>query len=104
MEELPLAMAQGLLKLAEVLVKTRDEMRETIDRMDHLRKVVDDCANTLIDTLKEALLIAYTDASDTDGDELEQPMVAGSSPQGESSVGTDSEHEERDEVQDRTGD
>jgi hypothetical protein len=92
-------MAQALLKLAETLVKTRDEMRETIDRMDHLRKVVDDCANTLIDTLKEALLIVVSqDASDEDGDEVEQPMVDGSSTQGEDSVGSDSEHEKRDEI------
>ncbi len=98
MDNLSIAMAQALLKLAETLVRTRDEMRATIDRMDHLRKVVDDCANTLIDTLKDALLIAYTDASESDGDEVEQPMVDGSSTQGEDSVGTDSEHEKRDEV------
>jgi hypothetical protein len=92
-------MAQALLKLAETLVKTRDEMRETIDRMDHLRKVVDDCANTLIDTLKEALLIVVSqDASDEDGDEVEQPVVDRSSTQGEGSVGSDSEHEKRDEI------
>lgn len=99
MDNLSIAMAQALLKLAETLVKTRDEMRETIDRMDHLRKVVDDCANTLIDTLKEALLIVVSqDASDEDGDEVEQPMVDGSSTQGEDSVGSDSEHEKRDEI------
>jgi len=98
-DNLSIAMAQALLKLAETLVKTRDEMRETIDRMDHLRKVVDDCANTLIDTLKEALLIVVSqDASDEDGDEVEQPMVDGSSTQGEDSVGSDSEHEKRDEI------
>lgn len=99
MDNLSIAMAQALLKLAETLVKTRDEMRQTIDRMEHLRKVVDDCANTLIDTLKEALLIVVNqDASDEDGSELEQPMVDGSSTQGENSVGTAGEHEERDEV------
>ncbi len=99
MDNLSIAMAQALLKLAETLVKTRDEMRETIDRMDHLRKVVDDCANTLIDTLKEALLIVVSqDASDEDGDEVEQPVVDRSSTQGEGSVGSDSEHEKRDEI------
>jgi hypothetical protein len=98
-DNLSIAMAQALLKLAETLVKTRDEMRETIDRMDHLRKVVDDCANTLIDTLKEALLIVVSqDASDEDGDEVEQPVVDRSSTQGEGSVGSDSEHEKRDEI------
>ena len=99
MDNLSIAMAQALLKLAETLVRTRDEMRQTIDRMEHLRKVVDDCANTLIDTLKDALLIVVNqDASDEDGDEVEQPMVDGSSTQGEGSVGSDSEHEKRDEI------
>lgn len=99
MDDLTLTTAKAFLKLAETLVKTRDEMRQTIDRMEHLRKVVDNCANTLIDTLKEALLVVtYTDASDEDGSELEQPVVDGSSTQGEDSVGTDSEHEKRDEV------
>jgi hypothetical protein len=98
-------MAQALLKLAETLVRTRDEMRETIDRMDYLRKVVDDCANTLIDTLKEALLIVVSqDASDEDGSELEQPMVEGGSTQGEDSVGTTGKHKERDEIQNGPGD
>jgi hypothetical protein len=98
-EDLSLAGAKALLKLAETLVKTRDEMRNTIDKMEHLRKVVDGCANTLIDTLKEALLIVVSqDASDEDGSELEQPMVDGSGTQGEDSVETAGEHEERDEV------
>lgn len=105
MDNLSIAMAQALLKLAETLVKTRDEMRQTIDRMEHLRKVVDNCANTLIDTLKDALLIVVNqDASDEDGDELEQPMVDGSSTQGEDSVGTTGEHEKRDEIQNGPGD
>jgi hypothetical protein len=61
-------MAAALATLAETLVKTKDEMRETIDRMEHLHRVVDSCANTLIDTLKEALLIVVSqDASDEDG-------------------------------------
>jgi len=97
-DNLSIAMAQGLLKLAETLVRTRDEMRETIDKLEYQRKVIDTCANTLIDTLKEALLIAYEHASESDGDELEQPVVDGSSSQGEGSVGTDGEHEKRDEV------
>jgi len=98
-DNLSIAMAQALLKLAETLVKTRDEMRDTIDKMEHLRKVVDGCANTLIDTLKEALLIVVSqDASDEDGNKVEQPMVDGGSTQGEGSVGSDSEHEKRDKV------
>ena len=98
MEDLTIASAKALLKLAETLVRARDEMRDTIDKLEHVRKVVDGCANTLIDTLKEALLIAYKDASESEGSELEQPVVDRSSTQGENSVGTDREHEKRDEV------
>jgi len=97
-DNLSIALAQSLLKLAETLVKTRDEMRETIDKLEYQRKVIDTCANTLIDTLKEALLIAYKDASESEGSELEQPVVDGSSKQGEDSIGADSKHQERDEI------
>lgn len=97
MDNLSIALAQSLLKLAETLVRTRDEMRETIDKLEYQRKVVDTCANTLIDTLKEALLIAYQDASEQDGGEVEQPMVDGSGPQ-EGGSGTDGVDESRDEV------
>lgn len=97
-KDLTIDAAKALLKLAELLVRTRDEMREAIDKMEYLRKVVDGCANTLIDTLREALLIAYANASESEGSELEQSMVDGSSTQGENSVGPDSKHEKRDEV------
>jgi len=104
LDKLSIAAAQSLLKLAETLVRTRDEMRDTIDRIEQLRKVVDGCANALIDTLRDALLIAYEHASEQDGEELEQPVVDRSSTAGENSVGTDVEHEKRDEVQDQRGD
>ena len=93
----------ALLKLAETLVLTRDEMRNTIDKMEHLRKVVDGCANTLIDTLKDALLIACNNAGECDSDEVEQPMVDGGSSQTEGGTGTDGDHGAGDEVQDESG-
>jgi hypothetical protein len=98
LDKLSIAAAQSLLKLAEILVRTRDEMRETIDKMEQLRKVVDGCANTLIDTLKEALLIAYAHASEQDGEGVERPVVDGNRAPDEDGAGTDPEHEKRDEV------
>jgi hypothetical protein len=97
------AAATKLVRLAENLVHTRNEMREAIDKLEHLRKVVDGCANTLIDTIRDALLLAQEYVSEQDGDEVEQPMVDGSSTQGENSVGAAGEHEKRDEVQDQRG-
>ncbi|NBT76030.1 MAG: hypothetical protein EBT15_08685 [Betaproteobacteria bacterium] len=97
MDNLSIAMAQGLLKLAETLVKTRDELRETIDKLEYQRKVVDTCANTLIDTLKDALLIAYQNAGEQDSSEVEQPMVGRSGTQ-EGGAGTDGDDERRDAV------
>lgn len=96
-KDLTIESAKALLKLAEILVRTRDEMREAIDKMEYLRKVVDGCANTLIDTLREALLIAYAHASESKGSELEQPVVDGSSQQ-ERNVGTDGDDESRDAI------
>ena len=96
--DLTIESAKALLKLAEILVRTRDEMREAIDKMEHLRKVVDSCANTLIDTLREALLIAYAHASEPDSDELEQPVVGSDSSQTEGGAGTDGDDESRDAV------
>jgi hypothetical protein len=97
-KDLTIDAAKALLKLAELLVRTRDEMREAIDKMEYLRKVVDGCANTLIDTLREALLIAYANASESEGSELEQPVVGSSGSQTEGGAGTDGDDENRDAI------
>jgi hypothetical protein len=86
------------------LIKVRDQLANMEEKLQHLRRVVDGSVNEIMDFMQEQNLIKVADVGDSDCSGLEQPMVGGSSTQGESSVGTDSEHEEWYPLQDGPGD
>ena len=93
--------AHRLLDAAIDLIKVRDELTRTEDKLRHLRRLVDGSVNDLMDWMKEQNLITVKNANpgDEDSHSMEQPMVDGSCTQ-EGSTGANGDDEEWDEVQD----
>lgn len=98
--------ARRLLDAAMDLIKVRDELTRTEDKLRHLRRFVDGSVNDIMDWMKEQNLITVTNANsgDEDSSSVEQSVVERGCAQGESSVGTDSEYEEWYPLQDGPGD
>lgn len=95
-----------VLDAAIDLIKVRDQLANMEEKLQHLRRVVDGSVNEIMDFMQEQNLITVTNANsgDEDSSSVERSVVGRGCAQGESSVGTDSEHEEWYPLQDGPGD